>query len=189
MPWAARSPLRWQEPSAGASACSMTGRRATFNGGSTNPWGPFLSKSFATFVSPWIVTPEALEPFRAPAWPHVEEPLAYLRSPQDAAAGGVDIGLEIHLSTPLSRSKGMAPLALGSSNSQYLFWTFAQMLAHHTSNGCNLEPGDLIGSGTISGPGPLECGSLLERSRAGREPVVLDSGESRSFLQTATRSV
>ncbi len=147
------------------------------------PLGPFLSKSFATFVSPWIVTPEALAPFRAPAWKHEAPPLAYLRSAQDAAEGGIDIGLQVCITTPLSRSKGMAPMALGNSSSQYLYWTFAQMMAHHTSNGCNLEPGDLIGSGTISGPDPLECGSLLERSRAGREPVLLESGESRSFLE------
>jgi fumarylacetoacetase len=150
------------------------------------PLGPFLSKSFATTVSPWIVTMEALAPFRAPAFERPSgdpEPLPYLDSPENRERGGFDIKLEVFISTEQMREKGIAPHRLSSGNTRDLYWTFAQMLTHHTSNGCNLRPGDLIASGTVSGATKESLGCLIELTGRGAEPINLPTGESRRFLQ------
>jgi fumarylacetoacetase len=146
------------------------------------PLGPFLSKSFATTVSPWIVTVDALAPFRGEPRPRETgdpEPLPHLRNP---LASGVDVVVEARLRTAAMREEGIEPALLGQANALDLYWTFAQMVAHHTSNGCNLRPGDLLGSGTVSGPAPGSLGCLLEITRRGREPLELPSGETRTFL-------
>ena len=145
------------------------------------PLGPFLSKNFATTISPWIVTREALAPYRRPfARPAGEpQPLPYLSSAFNAAAGGLDVTLEVWLQT-----KAMAaPERLMQSNFRDSWWTIAQLLTHHSAGGCNLQPGDLLGSGTQSGPGPGQGGSLLELSQGGKVPLTLSSGETRTFLQ------
>ncbi len=145
------------------------------------PLGPFLAKNFATTISPWVVTQEALAPYRVPfAHPEGEpQPLPYLDSPFNREAGAIDIVLETWLQT-----KAMAaPQRLMQSNFRDSWWTVAQMIAHHTSGGCNLQPGDLLGSGTQSGPLPGQGGSLLELSAGGKAPVALSSGEKRAFLQ------
>jgi len=150
------------------------------------PLGPFLSKSFATTVSPWIVTMEALAPFRAPAFKRPEgdpEPLPYLDSPENRERGGFDIKLEVLISSEQMREKGIAPHRLSASNTQDLYWTFAQMLTHHTSNGCNMQPGDLIASGTVSGATKESLGCLIELTGRGAEPINLPTGETRRFLQ------
>jgi fumarylacetoacetase len=150
------------------------------------PLGPFLSKSFATTVSPWIVTMEALAPFRAPAFKRPAgdpEPLPYLDSHENRERGGFDIKLEVFISTEQMREKGIAPHRLSSSNTQDLYWTFAQMLTHHTSNGCNLQPGDLIASGTVSGATKESLGCMIELTGRGVEPINLPTGEVRRFLQ------
>jgi fumarylacetoacetase len=147
------------------------------------PLGPFLAKNFATTVSPWVVTPEALEPYRLPQLRRPDDdprPLDYLCDAQDQAAGAFDISLEASLHTADMRAKGLPPQCLAQSNARHLYWTVAQMLAHHTCGGCNLESGDLIGTGTISAPDGV--GSMLELTRGGREPVTLASGETRRFL-------
>lgn len=149
------------------------------------PLGPFLAKNFATTVSPWIVTMEALAPFRAP-WPRsagAPEPLAYLDSDRSRASGAVDIRLEVWLETALHRQAGTAGERLSATSFRHQYWTPAQMVAHHTSGGCNLRSGDLLGSGTISGPGAGEAGALIELSQGGRTPVRLANGEERGFLQ------
>jgi fumarylacetoacetase len=149
------------------------------------PLGPFLAKSFATTVSPWIVTDEALAPFRVPPTPRPAgdpAPLPYLSDPADGREGGLDIELEVLLQTPGLSAAGLPPERLALSNARHLYWTVAQLVAHHTSNGCDLRPGDLLGTGTISGPDRDSCGSLLELSAGGREPVRLASGEERRFL-------
>jgi fumarylacetoacetase len=145
------------------------------------PLGPFLSKNFATTISPWVVTREALAPYRVPfAHPAGEpQPLPYLNSAFNAAAGGLDVTLEVWLQT-----QAMAePQRLMQSNFRDSWWTIAQLLAHHTASGCNLQTGDLLGSGTQSGPGPGQGGSLLELTNGGRAPLTLSSGETRTFLQ------
>lgn len=150
------------------------------------PLGPFLAKNFGSTVSPWVVTPEALEPFRIPQPPRPPgdpAPLPYLLDPQDQARGAFDVGLEVLILTAAMREKGMAPHRIALSNTRHMYWTVAQMVAHHASNGCDLNPGDLLGSGTISAPDPGGFGSLLESSRGGKEPVSLPSGESRRFLE------
>ncbi len=150
------------------------------------PLGPFLSKNFATTISPWIVTMEALAPFRAPAFQRPAgdpEPLPYLDSLFNRNRGSFDIKLEVLISTEQMREKGIAPHHLSYSNTQDLYWTFAQMLTHHTSNGCNLRPGDLIASGTVSGATKDSLGCLIELTQRGAEPVNLPSGEVRRFLQ------
>jgi len=150
------------------------------------PLGPFLSKSFATTISPWIVAMEALAPFRAPAFKRPAgdpEPLPYLDSPENRERGGFGIKLEVFISTEQMREKGIAPHRLSSSNTQDLYWTFAQMLTHHTSNGCNLQPGDLIASGTVSGATKDSPGCLIELTGRGAEPINLPTGEVRRFLQ------
>ena len=146
------------------------------------PLGPFLAKSFATTISPWVITMEALAPFRTKAYPRPPQdpaPLAYLSSAQDKREGGIDLILEVYL-----RPANMAEaVRIGRSNLRDLYWTPAQLLTHHASNGCNLQPGDLLGSGTVSGPGEDARGSLLELTHNGRIPVALPSGEQRSFLE------
>ncbi len=149
------------------------------------PLGPFLGKSFATSVSPWVVTLDALAPYRAPLAARAEgdpQPLPYL-APQSNAEQGFDIQLEVFLTTQKMRDASLNPARLSSVSAKELYWTFAQMVAHHTSNGCNLRTGDLLASGTISGPEPGSQGSLLEMTRRGAEPLKLPSGEERSFLE------
>ena len=144
------------------------------------PLGPFLSKNFATTISPWIVTPEALAPFRAPQPPRPAgdpQPLPYLLDESDQAAGALGIDLEIFL-----RAAGLSPHRLAATSTRHLYWTPAQMLAHHASGGCNLRPGDLLGTGTISGPGPDSFGSLMEAAQGGRAPIRLPDGTERGFL-------
>ncbi len=150
------------------------------------PLGPFLSKSFATSISPWIVTPEALAPFRAPAFQRAADdpaPLPYLDSPHNRERGGFDIHLEVSLLTPQMRERGLPPQRLSRSNTRDLYWTLAQLLTHHTSNGCNLQPGDLLASGTVSGATKEAQGCLLELTNRGAEPIQLPDGETRRFLQ------
>jgi fumarylacetoacetase len=150
------------------------------------PLGPFLAKSFATSVSPWIVTAEALAPFRVPAFARAEgdpAPLPYLHSSEDQAGGGVDLTVEVWLRSAAMRERGMSEVRLSRGNYRDMYWTIAQMIAHHTSNGCNLQPGDLIASGTVSGPEKENRGSLLELTWRGTEPLALPTGETRRFLE------
>jgi fumarylacetoacetase len=150
------------------------------------PLGPFLSKSFASTISPWVVTMEALAPFRVQTFVRPASdpsPLPYLSTPMDARYGGIDLTLEVYLSSKQMREKNMKPVMLSRSNFREMYWTFAQMLAHHTSNGCNMQPGDLLGSGTVSGPTKDSLGSLLELTWRGSDPLKLPSGEERSFLE------
>lgn len=149
------------------------------------PLGPFLSKSFATTVSAWVVTPEALAPFRAAQPPRPEgdpAPLPYLLDEADQRGGALDVELEVLLLTARMRAAGAAPHRLALSSTRHMYWTVAQMVAHHASNGCELRPGDLLGSGTLSAPTRDGHGSLLETSSGGREPVALPNGETRAFL-------
>jgi fumarylacetoacetase len=153
------------------------------------PLGPFLAKNFATTVSPWVVTLEALAPFRVP-WvrPAVEPPpLAYLDDPSVRAAGAIDIQLEVWLDSARMRAGGVPAQRLSHANFRDSWWAVAQMLTHHTVSGCNLESGDLLGSGTQSGPGPAEGGSLLELTGGGRQPITLAGGETRTFLEDGDR--
>jgi fumarylacetoacetase len=150
------------------------------------PLGPFLAKNFATTISPWVVTPEALAPFRIAQAPRPEgdpRPLDYLLDESDQKMGAFDIALEVLLLTQGMRDRKLAPQRLTLSNARHLYWTAAQMVAHHTSSGCNLEPGDLFGTGTISGPTDDAFGSLLEMTQGGRQAVALASGETRRFLE------
>ncbi len=148
------------------------------------PLGPFLSKSFATSLSPWVVTLDALEPFRVPAAARPSgdpAPLPYLAD-ANAERGGLDLALEVWLTSAQMREQGRAPLRLSYAHFAQLYWTPAQLLTHHASNGCNLRPGDLLASGTVSGPEQANRGCLLELTWGGKEPVRLPSGEIRSFL-------
>ena len=150
------------------------------------PLGPFLSKSFATTISPWIVTTEALAPFRVPAFQREAgdpQPLTYLDSPQNRECGGFDIKLEVLIQTEQMRQQHIAPHRLSSSNTKDLYWTFAQMLTHHSSNGCNLRSGDLLASGTVSGSTKDSQGSLIELTERGSQPITLPTGEVRRFLE------
>ncbi len=150
------------------------------------PLGPFLAKSFATTISPWIVTLEALEPFRVPAFIRPDgdpEPLPYLDDQRQRSRGGLDLKLEVSLVSSAMRTAGMSPFVLSRNSLRHLYWTPAQLLAHHASNGCNLRPGDLIASGTVSGPTRESRGCLLELAWRGTQPISLPSGESRSFLE------
>ncbi|MFT3720214.1 fumarylacetoacetase [Pseudorhodoferax sp.] len=149
------------------------------------PLGPFLSKNFGSTLAPWVVTMEALAPFRAPfAHPAGDPaPLPYLDCPANRSQGGLDVHLEVWLQSARMREAGQAPLRLSHGNMrEAAYWTAAQLVAHHTAGGCNLNPGDLLGSGTLSGPGAGQNGSLLELTRGGTEPIALPSGESRGFL-------
>jgi fumarylacetoacetase len=153
------------------------------------PLGPFLAKNFATTVSPWIVTMEALAPYRS-AWsrPAADpQPLAYLDSPTLRQSGAIDMELEVYLETAQMRASGTAPHKLSRSNLRYSYWAVAQMVTHHTVNGCNLQTGDLLGTGTQSGPAAEEAGSLLELTASGKRPLALPSGETRTFLADGDR--
>lgn len=148
------------------------------------PLGPFLAKSFCTTISPFIITPEALAPFRAaqPARPEGDpKPMDYLWDEADQAEGALALELEVLLMTPGLAAQKLPPHLLSRGPASSLYWTPAQLVAHHASNGCNLRPGDLLGSGTISSEGAH--GSLLEITRGGREPITLASGETRRFLE------
>jgi len=150
------------------------------------PLGPFLSKSFASTLSPWVVTPEALAPYRVAQGIRPDgdpQPLPYLFAAQDQAQGALDIELEVLLCTPLMTAQGLPPQRLALSNTRNMYWTVAQLVAHHTVNGCALRPGDLFGSGTLSGPDAGSCGSLLELTQGGNQPLQLSSGETRTFLE------
>jgi fumarylacetoacetase len=149
------------------------------------PLGPFLAKNFATTISPWIVSLQALAPFRAPHARGSGDPSvpAYLASSTNEAAGGFDIRLEVDLDTASMRDRGDPPQRLSSTSFRHSYWTVAQLIAHHTLNGCNLRAGDLLGTGTQSGPTPGEAGSMLELSRGGKQPIELASGEKRGFLE------
>ncbi len=150
------------------------------------PLGPFLAKNFATTLSPWVVTFEALAPFRVPAFARPDgdpRPLPYLLDAGDQSAGGVDVAIEVWLRTERMRAAGEAAVRLTQGNARDLYWTPAQLLTHHASNGCNLQPGDVLGSGTISGAERESRGCLLELTWRGRDPVTLPNGEVRRFLE------
>jgi fumarylacetoacetase len=146
------------------------------------PLGPFLAKNFATTISPWVVTMDALRPFRVPAFARAEgdpAPLKYLDSEQDQKRGGFDVTLEVWLRTARMKE----PVRVSRGNLRDLYWTLAQMLTHHASNGCNLQPGDLLASGTVSGATEDSLGCLLELTRRGAQPLKLPDGETRKFLE------
>ncbi|MFC5373607.1 fumarylacetoacetase [Brevundimonas faecalis] len=150
------------------------------------PLGPFLSKNFLTTVSPWIVTAEALEPYRTAPEPRPAgdpTPLPYLDDPTDRARGGFAIDLEVRISTRKMREEGIEDLVLSRSHARHMYWTVGQMIAHHASNGCDLRSGDLLGTGTLSAPTADGFGSLLELTRGGAEPLSLPGGETRAFLE------
>jgi fumarylacetoacetase len=150
------------------------------------PLGPFLAKSFATSVSPWVVSPEALAPFRVAQPPRPAgdpPPLPYLASDADQQHGALAITIETRLATPDLQAQGLPAQSVSVTSTRHLYWTVAQLVAHHTSNGCNLRPGDLLGSGTISSPTPDGYGSLLEITEGGRRPLALASGGTRTFLE------
>jgi fumarylacetoacetase len=150
------------------------------------PLGPFLAKSFATTISPWIVTMDALEPFRCPAFARTGEdprPLPYLADETDQREGGYDIGTQMYLSTAKMRAAKVPLALLSRCTFRDSYWTLAQMVAHQTSNGCNLQPGDLLGSGTISGPTPDGAGSMMELTLGGKNPIHLPGGETRTFIE------
>ena len=149
------------------------------------PLGPFLAKNFASTVSPWVVTADALAPFRAPAFERADgdpAPLPYLTDAGDAAHGGFSITLEVSLRSIKMRDAGMAPFVVSRGSFEDMYWTIAQLITHHASNGCNLRAGDLIGSGTISGAEKSTRGCLLEMTWRGAEPMQLPTGEVRAFL-------
>jgi fumarylacetoacetase len=150
------------------------------------PLGPFLAKSFATTVSPWVVTLEALEPFRVPAFIRPDgdpEPLEYLDDARQRERGGIDLRLEASLASERMRAAKMSPFVVSRNSLRHLYWTPGQLLTHHTSNGCNLRPGDLFASGTVSGPTRESRGCLLELAWRGEQPITLPTGETRAFLE------
>ena len=157
-----------------------------FQAWESQPLGPFLSKNFATTISPWIVTPEALAPFAMAQARRPQDdplPLPYLLDRKDQRAGALDLELEVLLVTPEMRNTGQPPDRVARSHARHMYWTPGQLIAHHTSGGCNLRPGDLLGTGTISAPDPEGCGSLLEATKGGREPLRLATVEERRFLE------
>lgn len=149
------------------------------------PLGPFLAKNFATSLSPWVITMEALAPFRtAISRSSVDpQPLPYLSYKEDTQSGALNLTLQVFLYTRKMRDEGVDPVKVSEGNFRDMYWTLAQMLAHHTSNGCNLQPGDLLGSGTVSGSDKSSRGCLLELTWRGSEPLELPTGESRKFLE------
>jgi fumarylacetoacetase len=149
------------------------------------PLGPFLSKNFATTISPWIVTLQALAPFRMPfTRPESDpQPLPYLQSPTNRDAGAIDIRLQAFLQTAKMQARGEPPQQLSETSFRHAYWSIAQLVAHHTVNGCNLLPGDLFGSGTQSGPTPEEAGSLVELSQGGTRTLPIGKDEHRTFLE------
>ncbi|KPW04459.1 fumarylacetoacetase [Pseudoalteromonas sp. P1-11] len=149
------------------------------------PLGPFLAKNFASTVSPWIVTTEALAPFRT-SWTRDEndpQPMPYLESAANREQGAFDIQMDVKIQTQKMRDENHQPKQVSASSFKHSYWTVAQMVTHHTVNGCNFMPGDMLGSGTQSGPTHEEAGSLLELSRGGKEKITLSNGEQRSFLE------
>ncbi|RKP55719.1 fumarylacetoacetase [Pararobbsia silviterrae] len=149
------------------------------------PLGPFLAKNFATTVSPWIVTLDALTPYRVPFERPESDPapLPYLDSPSVRSAGSIDVDLEVLIETARMQAENHGPERLARSNFRHSYWTAGQLVTHHTAGGCNLREGDLLGSGTQSGPQPNEAGSLLELTSGGRKPIVLANGEQRVFIE------
>jgi fumarylacetoacetase len=150
------------------------------------PLGPFLSKSFATTISPWVVTIDALAPFRCPAFSRDAddpEPLPYLNSAANTQHGGIDLKLEVWLQSAQMRDQKIDPIRLSQGSFKQMYWTIAQMVTHHASNGCNLRSGDLLASGTVSGSEPGSQGCLLEMTQRGAHPIQLPTGEARSFLE------
>lgn len=150
------------------------------------PLGPFLSKSFATTVSPWVVTAEALDPFRCAQPPRPAgdpQPLSYLLDPTDQETGALNIELEVLLRTAAMREQNLPAQRVALSSSLNMYWTLSQLVTHHTVNGCSLQPGDLFGSGTLSGEQPDSYGSLLETTVGGKQPLTLPNGETRTFLE------
>jgi fumarylacetoacetase len=151
----------------------------------STPLGPFLSKNFATTVSPWIVTIEALAPYRR-QWSRSDaepQPLPYLEHPRNRQEGAFDIRLQAWLETARSRVDRIPPLQLSETSFRHQYWTIARMVAHHTMGGCNLLTGDLLGSGTVSGPAPEEAGAFIELTYAGSKSLTLPNGEQRAFLE------
>lgn len=149
------------------------------------PLGPFLAKNFASTISPWIVTMEALAPYRA-AFSHPEgdpQPLPYLSSPENSKSGGLDIQLEALIQTPKMREAKADAARISLTNYRHAYWTAAQMVTHHTVNGCNLQPGDLLGTGTLSGPTLDQACALIELTAGGKHPIQLPNGESRTWLE------
>jgi len=149
------------------------------------PLGPFLSKNFATSLSPWVVTMEALAPYRLPFTRSSQDPqpLPYLDSPTHRTQGSIDIQLEVRLQTLAMRQAGQPAAPMSQSNYRHAYWTLAQMVTHHAASGCNLQPGDLLGTGTQSGPEPGEGGALIELTLGGQQPLSLPCGERRTFLE------
>jgi fumarylacetoacetase len=149
------------------------------------PLGPFLSKNFATTISPWIVTLEALAPYRVPFLrPEADpQPLPYLDSEANRQQGSLDIQLQVGLLTPKMREAGQGEATICRTSYRHAYWTVAQMVTHHTVNGCNLQPGDLFGSGTLSGPTLDQAGALIELTTGGKNPLQLPNGESRTYLE------
>jgi fumarylacetoacetase len=149
------------------------------------PLGPFLSKNFATTISPWIVTLEALAPFRQPFSRPADDPqpLPDLQSAANSAQGALDLQLEVLLQTEPMRAQGQAAARLSHTSYRHAYWTMAQLVAHHTVNGCNLQPGDLFGSGTLSGPTLDQAGALIELTVGGKQPVTLPNGQTRTYLE------
>ena len=152
------------------------------------PLGPFLGKSFGTTISPWVVTMEALAPFRCSAFSRPEGdplPLDYLSSSLNSKLGGINLTVEVLLQSAQMREQGIEPFLLSRASFQEMYWTLAQMLVHHSCNGCNLRPGDLLASGTVSGAEEGSQGSLLEISQRGSKAIKLPTGETRTFLADA----
>ena len=149
------------------------------------PLGPFLSKNFATTISPWIVTLEALAPYRVPfTRPEGDpQPLPYLDSETNRQQGSFDIELQVGLLTPQMRDAGQGDATICRTSYRHAYWTVAQMVTHHTVNGCNLQPGDLLGSGTLSGPTLDQAGALIELTAGGKHPLLLPNGENRTYLE------
>ncbi len=149
------------------------------------PLGPFLSKNFASTISPWVVTLEALAPFRT-AWMRPADdpqPLPYLDSAALRREGAFDIQLEVLIETALMREQSLPPQRICLTSYRHAYWTLSQLVAHHTVNGCNLQPGDLLGTGTLSGPTASEAGALIELTVGGKQPITLPNGETRAFLE------
>lgn len=156
------------------------------------PLGPFLAKNFASNISPWVVTLEALAPYRVAFERDAADPqpLPYLDSEKNRGQGAFDIDMDILIETPKMRENGDAPFSLGTSNYRYAYWTIAQMVAHHTVNGCNLQAGDLLGTGTLSGPDDqTQTGALIELTKGGKAPVTLANGETRTFLEDGDKII
>ena len=149
------------------------------------PLGPFLSKSFASTLSPWVVTLEALAPYRVPFTRPAEDPqpMAYLDSAANRSGGAFDIQLQVGLLTPKMRAAGQTDASICRTSYRHAYWTVAQMVTHHTVNGCNLQPGDLFGSGTLSGPTLDQAAALIELTAGGKNPMALPGGEQRTWLE------